>query len=252
VKESVMSEKLRVALLLSEKDTGLEGLLSRAAKPGRSYEIVGAVATAPNSQALPILERWGIPHRCNDIREFHRSRNAEVRDRSLRPQYDRISLDFLSEFRPSAMALFGYLYVLSPAVLEAFPGRVLNIHDSDLTLMNGDGRPQYRGLHSTRDAILAGELFTRSTVHVATEEVDAGPILVRSLPYPVHISLVRRALEMGAMDLIKAYAYAHRGWMMRDGWGELMDNALTLLSQRGGPILTEREPVGVREVLSHG
>jgi folate-dependent phosphoribosylglycinamide formyltransferase PurN len=128
--------------------------------------------------------------------------------------------------------------------LEAFPLRIINIHDSDLNILDSSGKPKYQGLHSTRDAILSGEISTRSTVHLATEELDAGPTLVRSAPYPVYLELINKALSWGALDVLKAYAYAHREWMMRDSWAVLMDTALDLMAQervymREGRILVD-------------
>ncbi|HLB02916.1 MAG TPA: formyltransferase family protein [Nitrospiria bacterium] len=229
--EEAKKGKLRVVLFLAGRGIGLDSLLQRSCGAPKSYEIVGALTTTPDSQAIPILEEWGIPWRCHDIHDFYRRQGARVSDLNLRPEFDRKSLELITEFHPSSLALYGYIYILSPVVLEAFPSRILNIHDSDLTLMNGDGKPRYRGLHATRDAILAGETSTCSTVHTATEELDAGPILVRSVPYPVHIELVKQARGWGALDILKAYAYAHREWMMRECWGPLMDTALELMGR---------------------
>ncbi len=223
--------KLRVVLFLAGRGVGLDVLLQKGCDPGKSYEIVGALITTPESQAIPTLNAWGIPWRCHDIHDFYHRQGAKVSDLSLRPEFDRRSLELISDFQPSGLALYGYIYILSPVALEAFPLRVINIHDSDLNILDSNGKPKYRGLHSTRDAILTGETCTCSTVHLATEELDAGPILVRSAPYPVYLELIKKALDWGALDILKAYAYAHREWMMRDSWAALMDTALDLMAQ---------------------
>jgi phosphoribosylglycinamide formyltransferase-1 len=223
--------KLKVVLFLAGRSVGLDALLQKSCDPGKSYEIVGALLTTPESQAIPTLDTWGIPWRCHDIHDFYHRQGVKVSDLSLRREFDRRSLELISDFRPSCLALYGYIYILSPVALEAFPLRIVNIHDSDLNILDSGGKPKYRGLHSTRDAILAGETSTSSTVHLATEELDAGPILVRSAPYPVYSELIKKALAWGAMDILKAYAYAHRAWMMRDSWAPLMDTALDLMAQ---------------------
>jgi phosphoribosylglycinamide formyltransferase-1 len=235
--------KLRVVLFLAGRDTGLDYLLRRSREEGKSYEIVGALTTAPDGRSIPVLREWEIPWRCNDIHEFYRQRGAKVKDLSLRPEYDRLSLEMITEFEPTHLVLYGYIYILSPVALQAYPSRIINIHDSDLTIMNGDGGPKYRGLHSTRHAILAGETTTCSSVHIATEALDAGPILIQSRPYPVHTELVEQARRWEALDVLKAYAYAQREWMMRDSWGALMDTTLELLGQgkiyvQDGEVLT--------------
>ena len=70
-------------------------------------------------------------------------------------------------------------------MLAAFPDRIVNLHDSDLSIKNVRGTPRYVGLRATRDAIVAGERETRATVHWVSEDVDAGPILLRSDPFVV-------------------------------------------------------------------
>src|SRR5688572_5774327 len=67
------------------------------------------------------------------------------------------------------MAGFGTIF--GPAIHEAFPYRILNTHPALL--------PSFKGWHSVRDALAYGVKVTGCTVHVATLEVDAGPILAQ-------------------------------------------------------------------------
>jgi len=69
------------------------------------------------------------------------------------------------------VAMAGFMTVLGPSAFEAFPGRILNTHPALL--------PSFRGAHAVRDALAAGVKVTGCTVHVATAEVDAGPILAQ-------------------------------------------------------------------------
>ena len=98
----------------------------------------------------------------------------------------------------------------------AFPDRILNVHD---------GGSEYPGLHSTRDAIIAGARETHSIVHLVTPDLDAEPIVVRSKAFPV-APFAREAALAGERDIVRAYAYAHREWMMRSAWGDLVVRAL--------------------------
>lgn len=140
----------------------------------------------------------------------------------------------------------GYLWIATGELLAAFPDAVFNIHDADLTIRADDGTPRYRGLHSTRDAVRAGEPETRTTVHLATERVDLGPPLLVSRPFPVH-PMVEAARRWGADDLLSAYAYAQREWMMRACWGPLLDRTLSLYARGGirraaGRLLVDGRP----------
>jgi phosphoribosylglycinamide formyltransferase-1 len=228
--------KLRVVFFLAGRCPGLESFVDVSRQPEKKYEIVGALVTTPRSQAIPILDRWRVPWRVNDIHDFYRLRGIKVRDLSLRPDFDRQSLELIADFEPSCIVLYGYIYILTWPILQNYPGRILNVHDSDLTIHDKNGRPRYCGLHATRDAIIAGETHTCSSVHLVTEELDAGPMLAVSRPYPVHSELIDSALELGAMDAVKAYAYAHREWMMRESWPGLLDASLELLARNGGSI----------------
>ena len=119
------------------------------------------------------------------------------------------------------VVLLGYLFVLTEPLLDAFPGRILNLHDSDL--------PRYPGLHATRDAIYAGERETRSSAHIVTAQVDAGPVIARSAAFPV-APFVHEAVARGEHDIVRAYAYAQREWMMRSTWGALAAEAVERLA----------------------
>ena len=85
-------------------------------------------------------------------------------------------------------------------------------------------------MHATRDAIFAGERETFAIAHLVDERVDQGELLVRSDPFPV-APLVRDALRWGATDIVKAYAYAHREWVIRTAWGPLMRQAVATLAE---------------------
>lgn len=219
-------------MISSLRAPGAEYLLHRDPGRGRAYELVVFVASDPGNADLGRFAAAGVPTRVHDIRAFYAARGARLTDLELRRDYDRELLRVLEPFRPDLVVLCGYLHILTPAVLDAYPGRVINIHDSDLATTRPDGRPKYRGLRSTRDAVLAGEPETRSTVHVVTPEVDGGPILLRSEAFPVH-RLVADARRLGAIDILKAYAYAQREWMMRTAWGPMLAQVIARFAEAG-------------------
>lgn len=245
--------RLRVALLTSRRAPGLERLLARSARPDAAWRIVAAVTSDPGSTALEPLCAAGVPTRVRDPRPFHATRGARLSDRAARADFDRETAAALAPWRPDALVLCGWLWVLTEPMLVPWGGRAVNVHDSDLTLKGPDGKPRYRGLRSTRDAVAAGEPETRSTVHLVTEEVDVGPPLVRSWGFPVH-PLVDDARNWGAEDVVSAYAYAQRGWMMRAAWGRLLERALDRLAAGavrllGGQVVVG-DALGPEEILA--
>lgn len=221
-------QTLRVAVLCSKRAPGLDELL-RHPNRGKLFDIA-CVVTSENSLAgTERIESAGVPVLVHPIRSFFDARRASLRHLPTRRDYDQINAGILKQLGVDTVVLVGYTYVLTEAMLEAFPGRILNIHDADLTLRGAGGERRYVGLHSTRDAIAAGASETRSTVHYATAEVDAGPILLLSRSYAV-APFAHEAALAGHEDIVKAYAYAHREWMMRDGWGSMLVRALEYIS----------------------
>jgi folate-dependent phosphoribosylglycinamide formyltransferase PurN len=209
----------------------LAHLLENDPSRGRTYELAAVVATDPAGDAFVQAGASGLPVLLHDLRSFCDSRGRRMGDLGCRRAFDAETVRLLDPHRPDLVVLCGYLHVLTALMLDRFPERILNIHDADLSLTGADGRPRYRGLRSTRDAVMAGERETRSSVHVVTPEVDVGPLLVRSEPFPVH-PLVDDARRWGATEILKAYAFAQREWMMRACWGSLLARSIELMAAR--------------------
>lgn len=233
---------LRVALLCSRRAPGLERLLEAGREPGAEYELVAAITTAGDCEALPALSEAGVPVTVHDARLFHDACGARLSSRAARRAYDRRTVAILAEHRPELVVLSSYLLVLTEPMLTAYAGRIVNVHDSDMSVLGSDGRPRWRGIRSTRAAIADGARETRSTVHLVTEEVDTGPALVRSGPFPVH-PMMADARRWNAEHIVSAYAYAHREWMMRAAWGDLLDRAVRKFA-RGEVGATRSAPGG--------
>jgi phosphoribosylglycinamide formyltransferase-1 len=96
----------------------------------------------------------------------------------------------LETVQPDAIALAGFMRILSPALVGRYLGRILNIHPSLL--------PAYRGLHTHRRALAAGDTEHGASVHFVTPELDAGPVVLQSkvavLPDDSEAALAARVL----------------------------------------------------------
>lgn len=88
-----------------------------------------------------------------------------------RESYDAELADRLAAYSPDIIAMAGFMRILSPAFIGRFAGRMLNIHPSLL--------PKYRGLHTHRRVLEAGDAEHGATVHFVTEELDGGPLAVQ-------------------------------------------------------------------------
>ena len=80
-------------------------------------------------------------------------------------------MELLTQTQPDVIVLAGYLRILRSDLIAAFPDRIVNVHPSLL--------PAYKGRNAVQAALDAGELETGCTIHLVTEEIDAGRILAQ-------------------------------------------------------------------------
>lgn len=122
---------------------------------------------------------------------------AEVVEReTFGPDFDRTAythrvVDALKRHQVDVVAMAGFGTVLAPEMFAVYPGRILNTHPALL--------PAFKGWHAVRDALAAGVKVTGCTVHIATEDVDAGPILAQEV-----VEVVSGDTEASLHERIKA------------------------------------------------
>ncbi|MEW6321083.1 MAG: formyltransferase family protein [Acidobacteriota bacterium] len=219
---------LRVALLTSHRSPGLPDLL-RDPLHGAAYALVGVISSEHHYADGATCASHDVPVRHRPIRAFHRAARAALSDRTVRERFDEALAEALAAWRPDVVLCCGYLYVLTAPVLDRWPGAVFNLHHSDMLDRDAARRPRYPGLRAVRDAIVAGAVETRTSVHVVTDALDDGPVVMRSWAFPVS-PLAAEARRLGAADLLKAYVWAHQEWMLRRAWGPLMVRTLVQAS----------------------
>jgi phosphoribosylglycinamide formyltransferase 1 len=89
-----------------------------------------------------------------------------------RTEFTHRIVDALQAHRAELVAMAGFMTILEKPIFDAFPNAVLNTHPSLL--------PAFRGAHAVADALAAGVKVTGCTIHLATPEVDCGPILAQA------------------------------------------------------------------------
>jgi phosphoribosylglycinamide formyltransferase 1 len=170
----------RLAILLSGRGSNFEAIAD-AVEAGRipDAEIVAVVSDVAEAPGLTIARERGLP-------AFAVPRGAETRS----AHEDRV-LRILDDARPDLVCLAGYMRVLSPAFVDRWRGRILNIHPSLL--------PRFAGLLPQRRALESGERETGCTVHFVDEGVDSGPVVLQKRvsirPGDTEETLSRRILE---------------------------------------------------------
>ena len=219
-------------------------LLNRSPDRGASYEIVGCVTSGATFDEAVRVERRGVPVQSHLLRQFYAAHGAsDCRDMTLRAAYDIETVALVEPWLPDLILLDGYLHLVTAPLLQRFRDRVVNLHFSDLTLRTGSGTPRHPGIRAVRDALAAGCLETRATVHLVNAEADAGPPIVRSWAFPVS-PLVEDLRTQSGEAALEAYAFAHQQWMMRTAAGPLIAAALRLVATGAVDLhaLAERGP----------
>ena len=150
---------MRVGVLVSGTGSILEAFL------GADVPVVVVVADRP-CRGLEIASQAGVTSELVDRRAF-----GGFGARFDREAYTRELVKVLAGHRLDLVAMAGFGTVLCQEVLDAYPGRVTNTHPALL--------PAFPGWHAVEDALAAGVKTTGCTVHVATLEPDAGPILAQ-------------------------------------------------------------------------
>lgn len=177
--------------------SGLKKIVVLASGTGSNFVAIDDAARIGNISAKVvglICDRPAAP-----VIELARKRNVPVKIFSGRP-HDSELIEAIRAFQPDVICLAGYMRILGASVVEAFEGKILNIHPSLL--------PKYRGLHAQRQAVEAKEKQTGCTVHVVTADLDAGPVLVQKtlpiLPSDDEKSLSERLKPLEHMAYVEA------------------------------------------------
>ncbi len=158
--------KKRVAVLVSGGGTNLQALLdSQARGENPNGEIVLVVASKPGVYALERAANAGV-----ESCVVRRKDYAESAD------FDAALLEVLHSHKIDIVVLAGFLSVLGPGVIEAYPNRILNVHPALIPSFCGPGM---YGLRPHEAAIARGCKVTGATVHFVNEECDGGPILLQ-------------------------------------------------------------------------
>lgn len=169
---------MNVAGLMSGSGTNLVKIMEYQHAHNPNFRIKMVFSDNADSNAARIGSIYGIYLCLRDYRTFCSRKRADWRDMDVRAEYDRETVEVLRKYGITTVACAGYMLKETPVLVHAFLN--VNIHPADLSILDGQGKRKYPGDHAVRDAILAGEQYLRSTTHIVTEEVDAGPILMVS------------------------------------------------------------------------
>ena len=150
------ADKRRVAVLISGRGSNMKALVERA----QGYEVVLVASNDPLAPGLEWARRRTIPTWTWDSRGVDKAVWEAALELSL------------ADHRVGTIALAGFMRILSGEFTQRWSKRILNIHPSLL--------PKYRGLDTHRRAIEAGDATSGCSVHLVTEELDAGDVVAQA------------------------------------------------------------------------
>jgi phosphoribosylglycinamide formyltransferase 1 len=149
----------KVGVLISGRGTNLQALIDAAQAGALGGSIAVVVSNVETAPGLERARRAGLPAKVCD----HRGRSREEHDAAL--------VVLMQAHGVDVVCLAGYMRLLSPVFLRAFPDRILNVHPSLL--------PAFPGRDAQRQAWEHGVKVSGATVHLVDEGLDAGPIVAQ-------------------------------------------------------------------------
>jgi phosphoribosylglycinamide formyltransferase-1 len=156
-----MPEPLALGVLLSGSGTNLQALIDAIAAGRLHARIAVVISNVPSAGGLERAQAHGLA----TVALGHREAPS-------REAYDARLVEVLRAHGVALVVLAGFMRLVTPTLLNAYPSRVLNVHPALL--------PSFPGLHAERQALTHGARVTGVTVHFVDEETDHGPIVAQA------------------------------------------------------------------------
>lgn len=152
----------KLVFLASGRGSNLEAVLQAIQKGKIPANPAFLVTDNPEAPSIRIAARQNIPAKILDWKSYPK-----------KEEYHRELLEFLQESSPDLIVACGYMRILKPEIIRAFPNRIINIHPSLL--------PSFPGLHAQNQAFEYGVKIAGCTAHFVDEGVDSGPIILQGV-----------------------------------------------------------------------
>ena len=161
VTAAALKKKTRLAVLASGNGTNLQALIDAWNSQTLDIEFVAVISNKEHAKALQRAKKADIENIWLDPAKY-----------ATRKDFDHEIIRILKQKRIDLVVLAGYMRILSDIVVQAFAGRIMNVHPSLL--------PSFPGLNAIQQALDHGVKVTGCTVHLVDEGVDTGPIILQA------------------------------------------------------------------------
>ena len=157
-----MSGKPSIAVLISGSGSNLQAIIDASEKGEIPCRVGVVISNKGDAYGLVRARKHGIPTEVVDHKAF-----------ASREEFDAKLVEIIRASGAELVCLAGFMRVLTPVFVHAFPNRILNIHPALL--------PSFPGTHGPRQALSYGVRFSGCTVHYLDEGVDTGPVIVQAV-----------------------------------------------------------------------
>jgi phosphoribosylglycinamide formyltransferase-1 len=203
--------KVRIAVLVSGRGSNLQAIIDNIEKGLLSSELAVVISDQADAYALERARKHNIPAVPVIAKGY----------KDKREEYDALLVKELRERNVDLVCLAGFMRIITPVLIRAFPNRILNIHPSLL--------PAFPGLHVQKKAVNHGVKFSGCTVHFVDEGMDTGPIIIQAvvpiLDSDTEDSLSERILKQEHKIYSRAIQLFAEGRLKIEGRRVLVSNA---------------------------
>ena len=170
-----------IVILISGRGSNMQAIVSAVRREDWPVRIAAVISNRADAPGLEFAQQQQIP-----------AIVVPSSGHSDRAAFDKLLQEEIDRHAPDLVVLAGFMRILTPAFVEHYAGRMLNIHPSLL--------PSFPGLHTHRQALAAGVKVHGATVHFVTAALDHGPIVAQQAvavrPDDTESSLAGRVLEI--------------------------------------------------------
>ena len=156
-------KKVRIGILVSGRGSNLQAIIDNIERGQLAAELAVVISDQADAYSLERAHKHNISAVHISAKGYKGNRDA----------YDSILVQELQKRGVELVCLAGFMRIITPTLLKAFPNRILNIHPSLL--------PAFPGLHVQKAAIEHGVKFSGCTVHFVDEGMDTGPIIMQAV-----------------------------------------------------------------------
>ena len=207
---------IALGVLVSGSGSNLQAILDSVRSGTLDARVAVVVSNTPGVKGVERARAAGVPTHVIDHRQY-----PERRD------FDGAVVDVLRAAGVDVVVLAGFMRVVTDVLLDAFPGRVVNIHPALL--------PSFPGLHAQKQAVLAGVRVSGCTVHFVDGGTDTGPIIAQAV---VPVLVDDDESSLGARILDEEHI--------------LLPRVLQWIAEGRVAIVPGGAPDGKRRVIVHG